>query len=387
MGYGHLRAAWPLGERLQVPVHRADRPPLAAAAEHGLWRASRRAYESLSRLSQEPTTAPLFGGLLDSVTAIAPHAESRDPAAPDRAARFLAACIERGFGRRLGRRLEEAGAPLLSTFYAPALAAERHSSVPVFCVVTDSDVHRVWAAAAGGRSRVYYLAPSAATAARLESYGIERSRVTVTGFPLPPALVAGARQALEERLERLAGSGRRPPLLTFAVGGAGAQAGRARELLAELGGLLGSGRLRLALVAGLRPRLASAFRSWAQAAGGGTDEVEIVEAASFDGLYHRFNELFGRTDVLWTKPSELSFYAALGLPLILDDPVGDHERANAQMVLEAGAAMRRPEPRSAASAIEARLGDGSFAACAERAFARLPRGGTEAISEFVFNRC
>ena len=30
------------------------------------------------------------------------------------------------------------------------------------------------------------------------------------------------------------------------------------------------------------------------------------------------------TDVLWTKPSELCFYPALGIPLIMSAPLGAH---------------------------------------------------------------
>ena len=35
--------------------------------------------------------------------------------------------------------------------------------MPVFCVVTDTDIHRVWAPLDGDRSRVRYLVPATVT--------------------------------------------------------------------------------------------------------------------------------------------------------------------------------------------------------------------------------
>jgi UDP-N-acetylglucosamine:LPS N-acetylglucosamine transferase len=139
-------------------------------------------------------------------------------------------------------------------------------------------------------------------------------------------------------------------------------------------------------VAGSRHRLARRFRRWADAElNGARSAVEVVAADDFHELYSRFNELLERTDVLWTKPSELSFYAALGLPLILDDPVGAHEHANARWLLDAGAALGRPAPVKIEETIGSWLNDGTLADCALRGFERLPRGGLSRIVSRVLN--
>jgi hypothetical protein len=106
---------------------------------------------------------------------------------------------------------------------------------------------------------------------------------------------------------------------------------------------------------------------------------------SLDAAYRRFNELLERTDVLWTKPSELVFYAALGLPLVLDDAVGDHENANARWILQAGAGVRRPAFGRIATQLARWHHDGVLAECARKAFAGLPRGATKRIVNDVFN--
>jgi hypothetical protein len=167
----------------------------------------------------------------------------------------------------------------------------------------------------------------------------------------------------------------------LAIGGAGAQSERGHQLLRALRQPLRTGALRLALVAGTRPRLAARFRQscvseigedWSRA-------VEVLEADSFESYYRRFNSLLERTDVLWTKPSELVFYAALGLPLVLDDPVGAHEKANARWVVENEAGVVSTAPKLIRPVLEGWLADGVLANCARSGFARLPRGGADAI--------
>jgi UDP-N-acetylglucosamine:LPS N-acetylglucosamine transferase len=386
MGYGHLRAAWPLAERLGTSVQRADLPPLASAAERRVWSAARGTYERLSRLSQRSLIGRPFDVLFRRLTAIRALAPRGGERRPDRASKILGRCIERGLASRLCEDLESAGSPLLTTFYAPAIAADRRTSMPVFCVVTDTDIHRVWAPLDGDRSRIRYLVPATATADRLLAYGVHQANIEITGFPLPAKLEDRAEKLLEGRLRRLEGRAGEPPLLTVAIGGAGAQAGRVRRLLRCLAGPLRSGDLRVALVAGLRHRLARRFDRWvavelAKAAG----SVEVIEARDFAELYRRFNTLLERTDALWTKPSELSFYAALGLPLILDDPVGDHEHANARWLLDGGAARIRPAGGALETEVPAWFGDGTLGGCARAAFDRLPRGGTARIADYVLS--
>jgi UDP-N-acetylglucosamine:LPS N-acetylglucosamine transferase len=386
MGYGHLRAAWPLAERLGTSVQRADLPPLASAAERRIWSAARETYERLSRLSQHSLIGRPFDLLFKRLTAIRALAPRGGGRRPDWAARFLGRCIERGLASGLCEHLESTGMPLLTTFYAPAIAVDRMASTPVFCVVTDNDIHRVWAPLDGHRSRIRYLVPTAVTAKRLLAYGVRKPNIEITGFPLPPALEERAEEVFEGRLRRLEGRAGDPPLLTVAIGGAGAQAGRVRRLLRSLAGPLRTGDLRVALVAGLRRHLAQRFRRWTAAElGDAMEGVEVVDAHDFAELYRRFNTLLERTDALWTKPSELSFYAALGLPLILDDPVGDHERANARWLLDGGAARLRPLGAAVETEVPAWLSDGTLAGCAHSAFECLPRGGTAKITDVVLS--
>ena len=414
MGYGHLRAATPLAEGLGTAVVHVDRPPVVAPGEERLWARVRRAYEVVSRLSQVPVVGAPLRLLLDGITDIPRLHPYRDLSAPTRSVITLERLIRRNLGAGLVARLRETGAPLLTTFYSPAIVADRAGHERIFCVVTDSDINRIWVPAEPEQTRIQYLVPTRRAARRLRAYGVPEARITFTGFPLPHQLLGGPglpalKRNLAARLVRLDPSGEfrrempeelatflgvplpadeagRPPLLTFAVGGAGAQAAMAREFLPGFRPLLDAGRIRIALVAGVRPEVEARFREAIQAArleGHLGGALEVLRAPDFAGYYAQFNALLARTDALWTKPSELTFYAALGLPLISAPPVGVHERYNRRWAREGGAALKQRDPRFAAEWFSDWLADGLLASAAWAGYMRLPKFGTYRILEAV----
>lgn len=116
MGYGHLRAAWPLAERLGVEVLSCDRAPLAGRDEQERWARSRRGYEWISRGSQLPVLGRPLAALLDALTAIPDLYPYRDLSAPDLAIRALERMIHAGLGAGLVAHLRETRRPLLTTF-------------------------------------------------------------------------------------------------------------------------------------------------------------------------------------------------------------------------------------------------------------------------------
>jgi hypothetical protein len=411
MGYGHLRAAQPLAEALGTSVAQVDRAPIVAREEERLWRRVRWAYEAVSRLSQVPVVGAPLRALLDQITDI-PHLHPyRDLSAPTRGVLTLERLIRRNLGQGLIEHLGRTGAPLLTTFYSPAIAADRAGYPSIYCVVTDTDINRIWVPVDPRRTRIHYLVPTRRAVRRLRSYGVPDDRVTFTGFPLPDVLVGGPalpvlKRNLAGRLVRLDPSGEfrrsipeelahflgalpaeedgKPPLLAFAVGGAGAQAGIAAAFLPRMRRLVEDGLLKVALVAGLRPEVEARFREAVARSGleGRLGHgIEIVSGPDFETYYRRFNALLARTDVLWTKPSEMTFYGALGLPLLLAPPVGVHERYNRRWARESGAGFTQREPAYAAEWISDWLADGILAGAAWAGYMRLPKFGLYRILE------
>jgi len=406
MGYGHLRPAHALAELLGGSVLEADRPPLADAAEQRTWARTRRAFETLTRLSQRRVVGPALSPLLAAITAI-PPLDDRDRTRATWPVHLVERLAARGLGRGLVDHLRTTGAPLLTTFFVPALVADRARDLPdattIGCVVTDSDINRVWVPPQPRATRIRYFAPSTRVVDRLVSYGVPAERITLTGFPLPHALLGGpsldaAKANLRRRLARLDGAGafrrrcgdevaRRlgplppadgPPRLAFAVGGAGAQAELADRFIPSLAPLVRAGRLHLRLIAGVRREVAARFSRAVDAAGLGAHvggAVEILHTGDVASYFRAFNAALADTDVLWTKPSELVFFGALGLALVLAPPVGEHERMNAGWALEHGAALRQHAPKAAAGWLAGWLADGTLAETAWRAFRALPQQG------------
>ncbi|NMC70288.1 MAG: hypothetical protein GYA57_09510 [Myxococcales bacterium] len=414
MGYGHLRAALPLAEALGVEVLHADREPLAGPEERRLWRRTRKVYETISRLSQVPWVGAPFRRLLDEATEIPHLFPLRDLSAPNPAVEIHDRLIvRRGLGRGLAARMRETGEPLLTTFYTTAIAADRLGGGTTFCVVTDTDIHRIWAPLDAPGTRITYLTPSQRAGRRLRSYGVPAERIRFTGFPLPHRLLGGRdlpvlRRTLARRLVRLdpdrtfrgyAGSEiahflgglpeeeeRRAPHVVFAVGGAGAQAELAREFLPGFRTPLLDGQVRLTLVAGYRRDVEHRFREYVREArledalGHG---LAILREETLDAYFGAFERLLADADVLWTKPSELVFYGALGLPLVLSPPVGFHERYNRRWILERGAGFRQRTAQHNAERLAERLADGTLAAAAWSGFMHLPKFGLYEILRIV----
>lgn len=418
MGFGHLRPAQALsdfcgGARILL----ADEPPLATAAEERKWRRARGGYEMLSQAGATPLVGPLLSGLLEGITRI-PHLYPRRDLSPHTlAVRLLRQAAQAGMGRGLATRLERNQSRLLTTFFAPAVLADLQGVEDIHCVVTDSDVNRIWAPVHPAETKIHYLAPSQRVRSRLRAYGVPASNIHVTGYPLPHELVGGPgaeilRANLRRRLVTLDPRGhflstcseevahflgplpehsaQMIPHLVFAVGGAGAQAELVDQFLPDLAHWIRQRKLRVTLVAGLRPEIADRFRRSIKNADlqQESDEggVAILLKENHGDYFQAFNELLAQTDILWTKPSELSFFGALGLPLLFSRPVGNHEAYNQRWAESMGVGLRQRDLRHAGHWLREMLKDGTLAGAAWTGYMRMPKFGLYRIVEHVFGK-
>jgi hypothetical protein len=96
-----------------------------------------------------------------------------------------------------------------------------------------------------------------------------------------------------------------------------------------------------------------------------------------------FEDCLADTDILWTKPSELVFYAALGLPILLAPPVGGQERANREWLLRHGAGIDMGEAALLDENLQKWLAEGKLARIALDAYSRLDRDGLRRILDIV----
>jgi hypothetical protein len=336
------------------------------------------------------------------VTDIPPLHPFRDLSSPTLGVRALEKSARDGLGHTLVAYLAERDLQLVTTFYSPAVLADFHGYDRIFCIVTDSDVNRVWAPIDPASSKIHYFAPSGRVVRRMRAYGVNKDQIELTGFPLPHSLVGGPdapvlKRNLAARIARLdptrvfiqqyaedlealgalpAPSG--PPHLVFAVGGAGAQAELPALFLPSLRPALSSGRIRLTLVAGSRRDALQRFESLIEQARLGNElgrNLDILFEPETDAYFDRFDALLAGADVLWTKPSEMVFYAGLGLPLLLTKPIGVHENYNRRFARENGAALKQRNPSTIGDRLSELLDEGNLAAAAWAGYRRLPHLG------------
>ncbi len=100
----------------------------------------------------------------DRFQAISPHYPFTDLSKPSFGSMRLDRLMLNGFGGSVveyTRKREDL--PLLTTFFAIALAADHLGRKDVFCVVTDTDVNRIWVAKSPAKGRIHYLVPTPLT--------------------------------------------------------------------------------------------------------------------------------------------------------------------------------------------------------------------------------
>jgi hypothetical protein len=97
-----------------------------------------------------------------------------------------------------------------------------------------------------------------------------------------------------------------------------------------------------------------------------------------------FNTLMRETDVLWTTPSELCFYAGLGIPIVMSPPLGAHEERNQTALMRAGAGYQQENPRAAVEWLSDWTQNGLLAIGAFNGYLHVPNCGTENIKRVLF---
>ena len=145
--------------------------------------------------------------------------------------------------------------------------------------------------------------------------------------------------------------------------------------------------MRLNLVAGVRAEVEQYFRrtiAELQLDGEIGRSIQLLLEPTKDEYFAAFNRLLRETDILWTKPSELCFYPALGIPLVMSDPLGAHEERNLETVLRVGAGHKQEDPRAAAEWLTDWMNSGLLALNAFQGFFHMPRMGTDNIKRLLF---
>ncbi len=418
MGYGHQRAAHPL--RHLSPTGKviiANNYEGISRKDRAIWQSSRHFYEFFSRSKNLPIVGDfLFDLLIDRMQRIQPFYPARDLTRPNFQLITTYRTVRGGWGEQLVRLLNQKNTPLITTFPAVAFMAEEHGfKEDIYCVICDSDIARAWAPLNPRKSRIKYLTPCRRATARLGLYGVKNENIFLTGFPLPEENLGTSKLGvlkadLSERIvnldpekkyrEKYSGTFKQffkdsklnevhhhPLTLSFAVGGAGAQRTIAKDLLRSLHGALLDQKINLNLVAGTRNDVYLYFQkllSESHLTKLVGKNIKIIFALNKEEYFADFNKSLRTTDVLWTKPSELVFYSALGIPIIIAPPLGSQEVFNKTWLKTVGAGISQEDPRYANEWLFDWVNSGWLAEAAMGGFLDGRQFGVENMMDVIF---
>jgi hypothetical protein len=419
MGYGHQRAAYPLRHlAYKNEIINANCYAGIPKGDRNVWEQSREAYEFISRFKKVPLVGQFAFDLFDKLQEIPAFYPKRDLSRPSLQLKSTYSLFKRkAWGKHLIDKLAKNPRPIVSTFFIPAFMAE-YFKYPgeIYCLATDTDVSRAWAPLNPSRSKIKYLAPNNRVAERLKLYGVRASNIFVTGFPLPEENIGKKRSILKKDIghrlfnldpnriyidnyektvkEHLGAKNfpthaHHPLTLMFAVGGAGAQRDLGIEIVKSLKRKIKENKIHIILIAGIHNDIYKFFRTKVRNLGLGAElgkNIKILASQSKEDYFRKFNRALRHTDILWTKPSELSFYTALGIPIIIADPIGSQEEFNKRWLRTLASATYQEDPKYTAQWLFDWLESGWFAEAAMNGFLLAPIDGRENIKKTTHHK-
>ena len=414
MGYGHQRTAFALSHLApDSKVINANDYSGIPKTDKNIWESTRKFYDFISGFKRIPFIGDLVFAIFDTFQKILSFYPRRDLSSPNFTLRNNYSLLKKGWGRDLIEKLDKEKTPLISTFFTPAFMAEFFNYPGnIFCVVCDADISRTWAPLKPKESRIRYFAPTERVVERLKLYGVRPGNIFLTGYPLPPEIIGSEKlellkDDLKNRILNLDPQGKyRKKYITliennlgilpeesdhiltimFAVGGAGAQKEIAIKIIKNLKRKITEGKIKIILVAGTREEVKVCFEENIKKLGL-IDElhrnIEIIFAKEVEGYFQEFNEAIRKTDILWTKPSELSFYSALGLPIIIAPTIGSQEEFNKRWLLKSGFGIFQENPAYVDQWLFDWLGNGFLAKAAMQAFIEGEKLGVFNIQKII----
>ncbi len=420
MGYGHQRTAFPLrflaADGKVINVNDYEGIP---QKDRKIWDSIREGYEFVSNLKKIPLIGDAIFFMMDRFQKILSFYPKRDLSEPNSQLKQTIGTIKSGWGRELIESLkirnEKLGInlPIISTFFTPAYMAE-YFGYPgdIFCIVCDADISRTWAPFYPRESKIKYLAPTERVVERLKLYDVKSENIFFTGFPLPQELLDNEnlevlkedlklrllnldpkkryfekyKILIETHLGKLPEKTDHPLTILFSIGGAGIQKEIALKIVKNLFDEIKSGHLRIILSAGIKEKVKNYFEEKIKNSALKDrlgKNIEIFHCEKIEDYFKEFNQKLRKTDILWTKPSELSFYAALGIPIIVAPPVGSQEEFNKRWLLKSGFGISQENPNYANQWLFDWLEQGYLAEAAMQGFIEGEKLGTFKIAKAI----
>ncbi len=375
MGYGHQRTADNLKDLGKI-INANDYDGIPKK-DREIWQRTQKFYEFISNFKRTPLIGNLAFSIFDAFQRIFSFYPKRDLSKPNFTLKNIYRFLKMGWGKHLIEKLKTQSSnknylPIVSTFFTPAFMAEFFGwPGKIFLVVCDADIARTWAPLNPKKSKIKYFAPNQRVVERLKLYGVKEENIILTGYPLPKELIGDEKMEIlkenlkkrllnldpkkryfekykdliEEKLGKLPKKPDHPLTILFSIGGAGAQKEIGLKIIKSLKKEIG--KVKVIISTGIKNKVRDFFLfnlkklKMEKFLG---KEIEIIFEEKIENYFKRFNQALNKTDILWTKPSELSFYSALGIPIIISPPIGSQEEFNMRYLLKSGFGMRQENP-------------------------------------------
>jgi len=418
MGYGHQRTAYSLSEFAKKEgwwgkgVIHANFYQGIPEKDRKIWQNSKKTYETISRMKRIPLIGNSLFNIYDRFQRILSYYPKRDLSKPTINLKTVYSLIKNGWGKDLILKLKREPLPIVTTFYIPAFMAEVFNyPEKIYCIVCDADIARHWAPLLPKNSKIKYFAPCDWVEDRLKLYGLTKDNIVLTGYPLPKELVGNNNQIVKEDLknrlfnldpkrkyfskygvlvEKYVGEipkkSNHPLSLMFSIGGAGAQKEIALSILKSLKEDIKKEKIKFIISVGIRKKLKEYFEEKIKQLNLSEslylkDNLEIIFAPDIKTYFQKFNLALKKTDILWTKPSELSFFAGLGIPIIIAPSIGSQEDFNKRWLLYRGSGILQENPKYTNQWLFDYLNSGKFAEIAMKGFIEIEKRGTYNIKK------
>jgi UDP-N-acetylglucosamine:LPS N-acetylglucosamine transferase len=413
MGYGHQRTADNL-KNLGKIINANDYQGIPKKDKE-IWQSTQKFYEFISNFKRIPFLGDLAFSIFDSFQKILAFYPKRDLSKPNFTLKNIYRLLKRGWGKHLIESLKSQNPklPIISTFFTPAFMAEFFDYPgKIFLVVCDADIARTWAPFNPKKSKIVYFAPNKRVVERLKLYGVKDEKIFFTGYPLPKELIGSEKMEvlkenlkfrilnldpkkkyfekykdlIKEKLGDLPKKSDHPLTLLFSIGGAGAQKEIGFKIIKSLKEKIKKGEIKIIISVGIKKNVRDYFLRKIE--GLRMEKflkkgIEIIFEEKIEDYFEKFNQALRKTDILWTKPSELSFYSALGLPIIVSPPIGSQEEFNKRYLLKSGFGMVQERPEYAEQWLFDWLEEGYLAEAAMEGFLEGEKLGFFKIEKIV----
>jgi len=416
MGYGHQRTAYPLRDlAFEGKIINANSYQGIPEEDRKIWESSRKSYEFVSRIKRIPLIGDFTFGIFDKFQEILSYYPKRDLSKPNFALKKIYSLIKKGWGEDLIEKLKKNHLPLITTFFPPAFMADVFNYPnEIFCIICDADIARTWAPLNPSKSKIKYFVPNNWAIERLKLYGVKEENIFLTGYPLPKENIGTEemeilksdlknrivnldpgkiyyrqyKPIIENYLGTLPKNSDHPLTIMFSIGGAGAQKEIAIKAIKNLSKKIKNQEIKVILVAGIKKDIKEYFLKNIKKLGlidylG--RNIEVVFSEKINDYFEIFNQKLRKTDILWTKPSELSFYTALGMPIIIAPSIGSQEDFNKRWLLRLGSGILQEASHYTEEWLFDYLKGGRLAESALEGFIEAEKLGTFNIEKIIYS--